>query len=142
MGTDHAQLDAVVRFWNMAPISNRYLDYHDCYTWPDPWTLVDTNDFDDSSTSLGMFYTLLLSDGNHWDANRIKLAMLRNDRISKECLACVVDDRWLLGYDISGPVDMHDDLGIRILQYYAYDTGRRKIVEVTLDSYRSHVAVA
>jgi hypothetical protein len=126
----------------MAPISNRYLDYHDCSTWPDPWTLIDNKDFDDSSINLGMFYTLLLADGNNWPSTRIKLAMIRNDSISKECLVCLVDDCWLLGYDIAGLINMHDESGIRVIQYYRYDNDRRRVVEVPTHAAVPQVSVA
>ena len=50
------------RFWSKAPISNQYLAADLIKDWPDPWELIHYNHYDDISITLGMVYTLTLSD--------------------------------------------------------------------------------
>ena len=49
-------------FWQSAPFSPYYLDYHDSANWPDPWQLVYENYYCDLAKTLGIVYTLHLSD--------------------------------------------------------------------------------
>ena len=50
------------RLWSQAPISNQYLAADLIKDWPDPWELIHYNHYDDISITLGMVYTLTLSD--------------------------------------------------------------------------------
>lgn len=126
---DHAQLEMVVAFWIKAPTGSRFMDYHNCATWPDPWTLIDSKDFDSNNISLGMFYTLLLADNNTWTPDRISLGMVRDLRRSVEALACIVDDRYMLGYEHGHITDMQDEPDAKIIQRYHYDPTIKKVLE-------------
>lgn len=49
--------------WSYAPYVNYYLDpAQKDNPWPDPWTLLHENYYCDIAKSLGMLYTLYLSD--------------------------------------------------------------------------------
>lgn len=49
--------------WSYAPYVNYYLDpAQNENPWPDPWTLLHENYYCDVAKSLGMLYTLYLSD--------------------------------------------------------------------------------
>jgi hypothetical protein len=47
-------------FWQSAPFTPYYLDYHDLDKWPDPWQLVYENWYCDIAKALGIVYTLHL----------------------------------------------------------------------------------
>lgn len=55
-------LKQVADLWGKCPTTAGYLDYADCTDWPDPWTLVNNNHYCDVAVSLGMFYTIYLSE--------------------------------------------------------------------------------
>ena len=57
-----AALSAVQNFWNRAPFTPYYLDYHETHNWPDPWQLVYENYYCDLAKALGIVYTLQLSE--------------------------------------------------------------------------------
>ena len=51
--------------WSYAPFVNHFLDpdkKSSVVAWPDPWTLLHDNYYCDVAKSLGMLYTLYLSD--------------------------------------------------------------------------------
>ena len=55
----------VVHLWSYAPYVNYYLDptcLEGDQQWPDPWTLIYENYYCDLAKSLGMLYTLYLSE--------------------------------------------------------------------------------
>lgn len=52
----------VAEYWSHAPFVNRYLKPDDTSSWPDPWKLILDGKFDDLAISLGMLYTIKLTD--------------------------------------------------------------------------------
>ncbi len=58
-------LQSVVEFWANCPFTPYYLDPDDLSMWPDPWTLIQENYYCDLAKSLGILYTLYLSDHKH-----------------------------------------------------------------------------
>lgn len=48
--------------WGMAPLVNRVLDPRRPDTWPDPWTLLIENKFDNLAIAVGMMNTLKLTN--------------------------------------------------------------------------------
>lgn len=55
----------VTHLWSYAPYVSHYLDPNQessLVSWPDPWTLLYNNYYCDIAKSLGMLYTLYLSD--------------------------------------------------------------------------------
>lgn len=55
-------LKDTVNLWSFAPYVTHYLHPLDLSNWPDPWTLVHENYYCDLAKSLGMLYTLYLSE--------------------------------------------------------------------------------
>lgn len=55
-------LNRVVEFWNGCPFTPYYLDPDTPENWPDPWTLVEENYYCDLAKSLGILYTIVLTD--------------------------------------------------------------------------------
>lgn len=50
----------VDRFWQKCPMSNHYLHPADIEDWPDPWNLLNDNNYCEYARALGMLYTLML----------------------------------------------------------------------------------
>lgn len=57
--------------WSYAPYVNYYLDPSAPQNWPDPWTLLYENYYCDLAKSLGMLYTLYLSNHRSYDIELI-----------------------------------------------------------------------
>jgi len=133
-------LQTVSKFWNLAPTSRPYLDYLDPDAWPDPWTLLDSKILDSNSISLGIFYTLLLCNDSRIENKNLKLAMMRDPMISWEGLVCIVDDRWVIGYDTSTVVDTHSIPDMLCMHTYKYDLQKRRVVEITQARFELHHA--
>jgi hypothetical protein len=60
--TSATAFEDVALFWSRAPFVNNYLDPFDSKSWPDPWQLILNNKFDDLGITLGMCYTLQLTE--------------------------------------------------------------------------------
>lgn len=50
----------VDKFWQRCPMSNHYLHPADIEDWPDPWILLNDNNYCYYGRALGMLYTLML----------------------------------------------------------------------------------
>ena len=67
--------------WSYAPYLAHYLDpdrSHSMIAWPDPWLLLHENHYCDLAKSLGMLYTLYLSEHKPTD---LTLSIYRNAQI-------------------------------------------------------------
>jgi len=60
--TSQRPYNDVVRCWSTAPFVNDYLNPFDSASWPDPWKLVLDSKLDSLAISLGMLYTLTLTE--------------------------------------------------------------------------------
>lgn len=54
-------------FWQRCPLRTHYLHPDDIEIWPDPWQLLNDNDYCYYARALGMVYTLLLLGINDVD---------------------------------------------------------------------------
>lgn len=79
----------VDEFWQKAPISNYYLHPNDIESWPDPWQLLNDNQFCYYARALGMMYTLYLAkidniemvEATDIDQNQLVLVLVDNTYI-------------------------------------------------------------
>jgi len=62
-------LDATAALWNKTPFTPFYLEHNDSESWPDPWTMIAENYYCDLAKSLGMLYTLYLSQHRDHEYN-------------------------------------------------------------------------
>lgn len=51
----------LILFWAAAPFVNSYLDPNSPEAWPDPWRLILDSKLDNFAITLGMYYTLKLT---------------------------------------------------------------------------------
>jgi hypothetical protein len=59
--TSNTPFDDVAEFWSHAPFVSDFLDPNNSTSWPDPWHLILDGRFDDLAITLGMLYTILLT---------------------------------------------------------------------------------
>ena len=52
----------LAELWSRAPFVNKYLNPTNPLSWPDPWKLILDGKFDDLAISLGMLYTIKLTE--------------------------------------------------------------------------------
>jgi len=105
--SDYEHLSLVINFWSFAPLSPRCLDWDCPEDWMDPWNLVYSNNFDESSISLGMMYTLLLSDDQRWTHDRCRLQLIKDDVNSIQKIILFVDENKLLNYEYKKIIDIN-----------------------------------
>jgi hypothetical protein len=70
--------------------------------WPTPWDLIHEGNPCTTGISYLMERTLVLSG---WDPNRIHLVLVGDFHNSDQRMMPLVDDEWLLNYDIAELVD-------------------------------------
>lgn len=58
----HDPIKDVIEFYNVAPTVSIHTDPWDKTTWPDPWELLEENQYCDFCRVLGMCYSLQLTD--------------------------------------------------------------------------------
>jgi hypothetical protein len=90
------QLRAVVDFWGKAPQSTMAYDPEMLDTYPTPWEMVSANDWCRNSIAVGMDFTLRLGG---WNADRLRIKMIRDYDISDQKLIVVVDRKYYLNYE-------------------------------------------
>lgn len=92
---DMEQLKKVAEWVALAPTSTYVLDYDDTTTWPGPWDLINTGDFDDVAKAYLMEQTLVMVG---WNPERLRLHMVRNSAASMQTMILLVDNKWALNY--------------------------------------------
>ena len=96
-------LTRVAELWATAPFVNPYLDPNNPNEWPDPWHLVLDSKLDELAISLGMLYTIKLTQ-RFMDSNcEIHKSMLPNNL--EPSFYLVVDQQHVMNYE---PRIVHD----------------------------------
>jgi len=88
---------AVIDYYNKAPLVSIYTDPWDKTTWPDPWQLVEENKYCEFGIVLGMCYSLQLTERFKESIFEIHIFVDR-EKSSLEYLL-FIDDNYVLGYD-------------------------------------------
>jgi len=70
---------AINDWWFRAPMINHYLHWGDFPNWPDPWDLLDKNNWCDLARALGIVYTLMMVDNSYRD--RLSIVQYNNDNL-------------------------------------------------------------
>ncbi len=90
-------LTRVAELWATAPFINPYLDSKNPNEWPDPWHLVLDSKLDELAISLGMLYTIKLTQ-RFMDSNcEIHKSMLPNNL--EPSFYLVVDQQHVMNYE-------------------------------------------
>lgn len=95
-GLDTLQcLERVVNLWSTTPVSNQYFAPDLPETWPDPWQLIYDGYWDELAISLGVFYTLVLSD--NFSEDLVKYCVYAHDKGITSIV--IVDNQYAIGYE-------------------------------------------
>lgn len=109
--------------WSYAPFVSHYLDSdknNSIIAWPDPWTLLHENVYCDVAKSLGMLYTLYLSDHRPPD---IELRIYRqNDSREMFNLVWLSQGKYILNLSYDEVVNK-EHLKIDLHLIYRYTAG-------------------
>jgi len=90
-------LTRVAELWATAPFVNPYIDPTNPNEWPDPWHLVLDSKLDELAISLGMLYTIKLTQ-RFMDSNcEIHKSMLPNNL--EPSFYLVVDQQYVMNYE-------------------------------------------
>jgi hypothetical protein len=98
-------LQTTIDFWNNVPSTSRNIDPYDESTWPDPWQMIEENNYCDYTKTLAMAYTLKLS-GLYEDWQPIfKIGIDRTN--SRLYYMLFIQDK-VLGFDIEKSVHINE----------------------------------
>lgn len=100
-----APLQEVINFWNRVSESRRNLDPYDQTTWPDPWEMVEENDYCDFTKILAVAYTFMLTESYKNCQPIIKIAL---DKKTHTVYYILLINDQIVGLD--------DDKGMYIMQ--------------------------
>ena len=90
-------LTRVAELWATAPFVNPYIDPNNPNEWPDPWHLILDSKLDELAISLGMLYTIKLTQ-RFMDSNcEIHKSMLPNNL--EPSFYLVVDQQHVMNYE-------------------------------------------
>jgi len=106
------------RLWSRAPISNQYLAADLIKDWPDPWQLIHYNHYDDISITLGMVYTLVLSDDRFDD---FEIKVLKDPSGEVFHTAWFENGKYIVNYEyneVSTLKDLSPDLTVKYKYSY------------------------
>jgi hypothetical protein len=117
--SDIEALQKVVGFWSLAPLVNHVLDWDDPANWPTPWEMLHMGLFDESSVTIGMFYTLLFADQNRWDSSRLRLLLIRDNIRHEQKIVLEIDKKWLLNFEYNCVVNKMN-IGYKLLIQHEY----------------------
>ena len=90
-------LTRVAELWATAPFVNPYLDSNNPIEWPDPWHLVLDGKLDELAISLGMLYTIKLTQRFMDSDCEIHKSMLPNNL--EPSFYLVVDQQHVMNYE-------------------------------------------
>jgi hypothetical protein len=87
----------VVDLWTKAPFRSDYLNPSTPDEWPDPWELVLKSDLDELAISLGMLYTIKLTQ--RFSDTKCEIHTIASEEKSKSKYFLIVDDQHVLNLD-------------------------------------------
>jgi len=105
--TSETPFQDVADLWSRAPFVNRYLNPSNPLSWPDPWKLILDGNFDDLAISLGMLYTLKLTE-------RFKTSVCEiRDTVEKDPKSLlIVDNTSILNWQYRSVCRLDDLVGV------------------------------
>lgn len=77
--TDDSPFQTVLSTWSRAPLVNSYIDPDQPHQWPDPWHLILDDRYDNLALTLGIMYTLKLTQRFMNEKFKIHKSMLEQE---------------------------------------------------------------
>ena len=112
--TERDPFQSVSDFWSKAPFVHSFLSPDDPSLWPDPWHLILDNKYDDLAITLGICYTVALTERFKDSRIEIHTSMFGNETR----FIAVVNDQ-VLNYNYREVTDYSElkDQSIKIWSY-------------------------
>lgn len=89
----------VIRYYNTLDTCNLSVDPWDQKTWPDPWELLCQNKICDFTNSLGVCYSLQLTD--RFSQNKFEIHISTDTTNNEVMYPVVIDDEYVLCYKLN-----------------------------------------
>lgn len=86
-----------LELYNTAPLVSMYTDPWDTSTWPDPWQLLDENQYCEFNIVLGMCYSLQLT--KRFSVVDFEIHICIDEVKSDMHYLLIIDNKYVLGYD-------------------------------------------
>ena len=77
------KVQLTLNFWKQAPIENHILDWDNSDRWPTPWELLNDNNFCESTLSLAVAMTLIMSSPEEFGGIKLLLITDRRHHVQK-----------------------------------------------------------
>lgn len=94
----------VANLWSLAPFVSPYLDPNNPAEWPDPWHLVLDSRLDDLAITLGMLYTVKLTQ--RFMASECEIHMSMSSEKKHPTYFLVVDKQYALNLEYKQVVEV------------------------------------
>jgi len=102
--TSDTPLLDVAEFWSRAPFVSAFLDPKNPTEWPDPWHLVIDCHLDDLAITLGMLYTIKLTQ--RFMETKCEIHMSMQSGSKDPCYFLIVDKKHVLNLEYKNVVDI------------------------------------
>ena len=106
--TSTTPFEDVAELWSYAPFVSPYLDYQKPNTWPDPWHLVLDSRLDELAITLGMLYTIKLTQ--RFKDSKCEVYRVKSPLDKEHSFILVVDNQSVLNLEYNRVVGV-DKLG-------------------------------
>jgi hypothetical protein len=111
----------VDKFWQQCPMMSHYLHPADIEDWPNPWDLLNDNNYCDYARALGMIYTLMLLG-----INDIDFVDALDDNANEVVLVLVDNAKYVMNWCPNSVVNT-DLTQFKIVQHISTDSLTKKI---------------
>lgn len=89
-------------FWHKAPLVNIATDPYDSSAWPDPWEMIQQNEYCEFMKILAIFYTLQLTDRFSLSSFEIHIVLDKEESVLRYLL--LVDSQTIGYYNVDKAV--------------------------------------
>jgi hypothetical protein len=102
--TSHTPLEDVWDFWRQSPFIpyNNKIDPYNKRTWPNPWSIIADNRYDEFTRALMIGWTLKLT--NRYKNSKIELKTLVDNTKNSSYNVIFIDNEWVINYSDNGPI--------------------------------------
>ena len=91
-------------FWCQAPFIpyNNKIDPYHYQSWPNPWSIIVDNRYDDFTKVIMIAWTLKLT--NRFQDSNITIQTLVDKQKSTQYNVVIIDEEWVINYSDNGPI--------------------------------------
>lgn len=114
--SDEAELlNNVAQFFADIPVGTRCMDFYTPDSWPTPWEILYEKLFCANSTSLLIYYTLILQLGE----DRVEMILIDDDK--DRFLVPLVDKKYILNYVLGEISSIEEFPQVQVIESFCND---------------------